>query len=57
MSTGVPLGFRCFGRLIGVSWQRGGAPDDGSQSRPIDVRGMVSTAKRYLTQSGLGGAG
>jgi hypothetical protein len=52
-----PLGFRCFGRLIGVSWQRGGASDDGSQSRPIDVRGMVSTAKRYLTQSGLGGAG
>jgi len=27
MSTGVPLGFRCFGRFVGVSWQRGGAPD------------------------------
>jgi hypothetical protein len=28
----------------------------GDQSRPIDVRGMTSTAKRYVTKS-LGGAG
>ena len=52
-STGCPLGLPVFGQLGGVFWRRDSASGWHNPSRPIAMRSMASTAKHYVTQSGL----